>query len=84
MLFESHFNRFRPQLKENAWRERAEPGSGVLFDLGPHFIDQALVLFGEPKAIGADLRIEREGAFVDDAFDVVLHYPNSRACFALA
>jgi scyllo-inositol 2-dehydrogenase (NADP+) len=79
VLFESHFDRFRPQLKDNAWRERPEPGSGVLFDLGPHLIDQALVLFGEPEAISADVRIEREGASVDDAFDVVLHYPKMRA-----
>ncbi len=79
VLFESHFDRFRPQLKDNAWRERDEPGSGVLFDLGPHLIDQAMVLFGEPEAITADLRIERDGATVDDAFDVLLHYPRTRA-----
>ena len=79
VLFESHFDRFRPQLKDNAWRERPEPGSGVLFDLGPHLIDQSLVLFGEPEAISADLRIERDGALVDDAFDVVLHYSRMRA-----
>jgi predicted dehydrogenase len=79
VLFESHFDRFRPHLKDNAWRERPEPGSGVLFDLGPHLIDQALMLFGEPVAISADLRMERDGAPVDDAFDVVLHYPKSRA-----
>ncbi len=78
-LFESHFDRFRSQPKANAWRERAEPGSGVLFDLGPHLIDQALLLFGVPEAISADLRIEREAASVDDAFDVVLHYPGMRA-----
>ena len=79
VLFESHFDRFRPQLKDNAWRERPEPGAGVLFDLGPHLIDQAMVLFGTPEAISADLRIERDGALVDDAFDVVLHYPRMRA-----
>ena len=79
ILFESHFDRFRPQLKGNAWRERAEPGSGVLFDLGPHLIDQALQLFGTPDAISADVRIERDGASVDDAFDVVLRYPKLRA-----
>ena len=79
VLFESHFDRFRPQLKANAWRERPEPGSGVLFDLGPHLIDQALLLFGTPEALSADVRIEREGALVDDAFDVVLHYPKLRA-----
>jgi predicted dehydrogenase len=79
VLFESHFDRFRPNLKEGAWRERPEPGSGVLFDLGPHLIDQAMVLLGEPKAIAADVRIEREGACADDSFDVVFHYPSSRA-----
>ena len=79
VLFESHFDRFRPQLKENAWRERPEPGSGVLFDLGPHLIDQAMVLFGEPEAVTAELRCERDGATVDDAFDVVLQYRGTRA-----
>src|SRR5271169_472944 len=66
VLFESHFDRFRPQLKDNAWRERPEPGSGILFDLGPHLIDQDLVLFGEPESMGADVRIERDGGAVDD------------------
>ena len=79
ILFESHFDRFRPQLKENAWRERPEPGSGALFDLGPHLIDQAMMLFGGPEAVYADLRIERDRASVDDAFDVVLQYPGMRA-----
>ncbi len=79
VLFESHFDRFRPQLKANAWRERPEPGSGVLFDLGPHLVDQAMVLLGEPEAIAADVRIERDGATVDDAFDIALHYPGARA-----
>jgi len=79
VLFESHFDRFRPHLKENAWRERPEPGSGVLFDLGPHLIDQAMVLFGVPEAISADVRAERDGAAIDDAFDIVLYYPGMRA-----
>jgi len=79
VLYESHFDRFRPQLKANAWREKDEPGSGLLFDLGPHLIDQALLLFGAPEAMSADVRIEREGASVDDAFDVVLQYPRMRA-----
>jgi predicted dehydrogenase len=79
VLFESHFDRFRPQLKANAWREQPGPGSGVLFDLGPHLIDQAMLLFGTPETMCADVRIERDGASVDDAFDVVLHYPRMRA-----
>lgn len=79
VVHESHFDRFRPELKPGAWRERPEPGSGVWFDLGPHLLDQAFVLFGIPHAIGADIRMERDGATVDDAFDVTLHYPNLRA-----
>ena len=46
---------------------------------GPHLLDQVLVLFGRPESMTADLRAEREGAAVDDAFDVVLHYPRMRA-----
>ncbi len=77
--YEAHFDRFRPQLRPGAWREASEPGSGLLFDLGPHLIDQALLLFGTPKRLTADVRREREGAVADDAFDVVLHYGEFRA-----
>ena len=79
VLFEAHFDRFRAELKPGAWRERPEPGAGVWFDIGPHLLDQAFVLFGTPEAIGADIRIERDGGAVDDAFDVTLHYPDRRA-----
>lgn len=79
VLYEAHFDRYRLQMRPGAWRERVEPGSGVFFDLGVHLIDQAMVLFGKPSAIAADIRIERDGAQVDDAFDVVLHYPKMRA-----
>jgi predicted dehydrogenase len=79
VLFESHFDRFRPQPKQNAWRERSEPGSGILFDLGPHLIDQALILFGEPESVSADVRIERNGAVINDAFDVLFRYKATRA-----
>ena len=78
-LYEAHFDRYRMELRPGAWRERAEPGSGVFFDLGVHLLDQALLLFGPPQAIMADIRMERDGAVVDDAFDVVLHYPRTRA-----
>lgn len=79
VIYESHFDRFRPERKPNAWREENLPGSGVWFDLGPHLFDQALLLFGIPDAIGADIRIERPEAIVDDAFDVTLYYPHTRA-----
>ena len=77
--YESHFDRFRPEQKPNAWREEPLPGSGVWFDIGPHLFDQALLLFGVPQAIGADIRIERNGGRIDDAFDVTLYYPTLRA-----
>lgn len=79
VTYESHFDRFRPDPKPNAWREESLPGSGVWFDLGPHLFDQALLLFGVPDAIDADIRKDRETSIVDDAFDVVLHYSNTRA-----
>jgi predicted dehydrogenase len=80
--YESHFDRFRPQLRPGAWREQRGQGTGVLFDLGPHLIDQALVLFGTPAAVSADVRLEREGAAADDAFDITLLYPGLRACLS--
>ncbi len=79
VVFESHFDRFRPEVKPSAWREQPLPGSGLWFDLGAHLLDQALALFGIPQAIGADIRMERDGAAVDDAFDVTLHYPRMLA-----
>lgn len=75
--FETSYDRYRPQLKPGAWRETQQPGSGILFDIAPHLIDHALVLFGLPEAVTADVRIERENAIVDDAFDITLHYPRS-------
>ena len=74
--FETSYDRFRPLLKSGAWRESMRPGNGILFDIGPHLIDHALVLFGLPEAVTADVRIEREGATADDAFDIMLHYPH--------
>ncbi len=78
--YECRFDRFRPEPKQNAWRERADqPGAGVLFDLGPHVIDQALVLFGEPRAITASAFCQRATSQVDDSFDVCLEHTHLRA-----
>lgn len=71
--FESHFDRARPTPKTR-WRELPGEGAGIWFDLGPHLIDQALQLFGKPSGVTADIRTLREGASVDDYFDVLLHY----------
>ena len=77
--YTSHFDRFRTYVKENAWRERPEPGSGILFDLGTHLLDQAITCFGKPLAVSGDVFTERKGGEVDDAFDVRLEYSGMRA-----
>jgi scyllo-inositol 2-dehydrogenase (NADP+) len=78
--YECRYDRFRPEPKPNAWREKADQAAaGVLFDLGPHVIDQALVLFGEPRTITASAFCERETSQVDDSFDVCMEYPGLRA-----
>ncbi len=76
--YESNYDRFRPERKGNAWRERPEPGGGILYDLGPHILDQAFTLFGEPSAITADVFFQRDGSQVDDGFDIRLEYPRMR------
>lgn len=74
--FESHFDRFRPVPRRERWRESGGPGGGILWDIGPHLIDQALVLFGTPRWLTASVRMERDGAVVDDAWDILLEYEN--------
>jgi len=78
--YEARFDRFRLEPKPSAWREQANfPAAGVLWDLGPHLIDGALVLFGEPQSIWASAFCQRPTSQVDDAFDVCMEYPGLRA-----
>jgi scyllo-inositol 2-dehydrogenase (NADP+) len=77
--YEARFDRFRLESK-NVWRERADhPAAGVLWDLGPHLIDQALVLFGEPETIWAAAFCQRRDSKIDDSFDVHMEYSHLRA-----
>jgi scyllo-inositol 2-dehydrogenase (NADP+) len=75
VFFEARFDRFRNEAKLGAWRESSAAGSGILYDLGSHLIDQALVLFGKPESIIADVRRERDFGEADDAFDLWMRYP---------
>lgn len=70
---ESRFDRFRPQVRQR-WREQAGPGAGLWFDLGPHLLDQSLVLFGLPHSITASLKTLRPEATATDWFAVLLDY----------
>jgi predicted dehydrogenase len=73
--YETHFDRFRNYFNpERAWREEGGAGSGVLFDLGSHLIDQAQVLFGLPRMLTADIRSQREAGKADDQFELIFHY----------
>ena len=73
--FFSHYDRYRPDPRTyGLWREEELPGSGVFYDLGPHLIDQALVLFGKPSFITADIRKQKSYSKVDDYFDIRLDY----------
>lgn len=68
-----HFDRFRP-VPQARWREDDTPGGGIWLDLGPHLLDEALLYFGAPLAIQADIVQLRPGARTDDAFHAVLRY----------
>lgn len=76
--FESNFDRFRPDVRDR-WRERDVPGGGILYDLGPHLIDQAILLFGTPDWIQAHIAMQRSGAVIDDYFYLTLGYADRTA-----
>jgi len=75
--YQVHYDRYRPEVRER-WRERQGPGSGMLYDLGSHLIDQALHLFGWPKFVMADVFAQRENGETDDYFHVILGYDKLR------
>jgi predicted dehydrogenase len=77
--YEAHFDRYRPHVPQGKWREEDRPGGGVVYDLASHLIDQALVLFGMPRAINADIREQRINSKVDDHFIIQLFYPGHTA-----
>ena len=73
----SEMSRYRPEVRDR-WRERAGPGGGLWHDLGPHLVDQALILFGPPAIVAGDLRIQRKGGTAVDWFHVLLGYGRAR------
>ena len=73
VLFESRIDRYRPEVRDR-WREIPGPGAGLLYDLGPHLIDQTLLLFGIPDSVQGTLATQRRGGRTDDFFQLVLRY----------
>lgn len=78
MEVEIHFDRYNEVLSPKPHKEIPAPGAGILNDLSPHLVDQALHLFGMPQAVFADLRITRPGSQVDDYFEILFYYPMLR------
>lgn len=76
--FESHFDRWRPTVRPDRWREQSLKGSGILYDLGTHLIDQALNIFGSPDHLTADICNQKEGSVNDDFFHIILKYGSTR------
>ena len=74
--FSSRFDRFRPIPRPGTWKEAESDAHGLLLDLGPHLVDQALALFGLPSTVNASVRRERKGTAIEDAFDIVLTFPS--------
>jgi predicted dehydrogenase len=75
---EFHFDRYKTEPGAKLHKEIPGPGTGALYDLGSHLIDQAVQLFGMPEAVFGDLRIIRPVSQVDDYFEVLLYYPQLR------
>lgn len=77
--FESRYERWQPQVPggpDRSWKRDPTPqaGTGILYDLGSHVIDQAVVLFGRPVSVYAEIGARRLGAKVDDDVFVALGY----------
>lgn len=86
--YQVNFDRWRPDL-QNRWREEDIDGSGILYDLGVHLIDQAINLFGEPDSIISDIDKQRPGSKTVDYFHIVFKYAEARivlhaSCLALS
>ena len=75
---EIHYDRFNEALSPKLHKETPGPGTGLLYDLGSHLIDQALQLFGMPEAVFADLAIIRPVSKVEDYMELLMFYPGLR------
>ncbi len=71
---EVRYDRWSNTLRKKAWKETGQEGDSLLEDLGSHLLDQALHLFGKPRAISCRLGVQRDGSAVVDAFRISLDY----------
>ncbi len=76
--FESNHDRWRPVTRV-LWKDDPAQGGGLLLDLGTHLADQALLLFGKPEAVSAEVLSERNKALADDSYTLRLRYKDFSA-----
>lgn len=84
--FETHFDRWKPERPEN-WKGLLpmDKAGGVIYDLGTHLLDQALVAFGAPEKVTGFLMNQRAaGEEEPDSFTILLHYPQGLTVTAKA
>ncbi|OYW20784.1 MAG: oxidoreductase [Sphingobacteriales bacterium 12-47-4] len=75
---EIRYDRYRPHAAGKPHKEGELPGAGIIYDLGPHLIDQALQLFGWPKAVFADIWRMRPDVQATDYFEILFYYTDFR------
>jgi predicted dehydrogenase len=72
--FEAHYDRYRNYIQSNTWKEQSGQNGGILYNLGSHTIDQALLLFGMPDSVTAIVDSQRTDSKVDDYYHIILAY----------
>jgi predicted dehydrogenase len=72
--FRSSFQRYKNHIVEGSWKEKKNRFVGIVYNLGPHLVDQAVCLFGKPEGVFAQIRAQRDGSLVDDFFQITLIY----------
>lgn len=77
--FESRFDRYKDHIAEGSWKEDPSNTYSLLYNLGPHLVDQAIALFGTPLAVTARLAEIRPGSKTNDYFHLRLDYPHMTA-----
>lgn len=76
--YEIRYERYNPTKNKKAWKETGEYGTGLVFDLGVHLIDDVVNQFGKPQALYADIAKQNPDSGSDDYFQIHFYYPDKR------